>query len=423
MRSSAPTRSASVIRSTSSTIRKTSRLLRVSLLVAAVAIPAIVLGANSSSASSLGQLFTRVSTIFSRKETTTVKVAPVSPALSEEAAAPMTPSETLTVERSGHTATRLSDGRVLIAGGENSSGVLNQTEIYDAAGATFSAGGNLNDARADHSATLLGDGRVLIAGGRNGVGALSTTEIFDPSTGTFSSGPNLSVARAGHSATLFADGRILVAGGDGSGSAEIIDASLGGSAATGSMSGARSMHSASLLQDGRVLVVGGRDADGNELASGEIFDTPAVSGNYAFTYVNRTVTVNTACSAFNGFLPPIGGSVETGNGGDFANPVRAFKLNSTIPVKFNAICFGVPLTTGVHTLSATKYSNSTDSDPSIDATPTDAATTGNQFRLTDSEWHFNMNTKGLGNNGQGTWLLQATLFDGSKYTVWVGIKK
>ena len=126
---------------------------------------------------------------------------------------------------------------------------------------------------------------------------------------------------------------------------------------------------------------------------------------------------------FNGFLSPIGGAVEKGNGGSFADPVRAFKLNSTIPVKFNAICFGTPLVTGIHTMQAIKYSNATDSDPPIDATPTDAATTGNQFRLTGTEWHFNLSTKGLGNNGQGIWLLKATLFDGSSYSVWVSIKK
>ncbi len=149
----------------------------------------------------------------------------------------------------------------------------------------------------------------------------------------------------------------------------------------------------------------------------------ATSGNYTLAYVNGTVTVLTACSAFNGFLPPIGGAVETGTGGSFANPVKSFKLNSTIPVKFNAVCFGAPLTTGIHTLQAIKYSNSTTFDDPIDATPTDAATTGNQFRLTGTEWHFNLSTKGLGNNGQGTWLLRATLFDGSTYTVWVSVKK
>ena len=149
----------------------------------------------------------------------------------------------------------------------------------------------------------------------------------------------------------------------------------------------------------------------------------AASSNYNITYVNGTVTVLTACSAFNGFLAPIGGAVEKLNGGSFSDPVRAFKLNSTIPVKFSAICFGVPLTTGIHTLQAIKYSNATTSDSPIDATPTDSATTGNQFRLTDGQWHYNLSTKGLGSSGQGIWLLKATLFDGSTYTVWIEVKK
>ena len=145
--------------------------------------------------------------------------------------------------------------------------------------------------------------------------------------------------------------------------------------------------------------------------------------NYNVTVTNGTLTVLTACSAFNGFLAPIGGSVENGTGGSFADPVRSFKLNSTIPVKFSATCFGAPLTTGVHKIEAIKFSNATTSDAPIDATPTDAATTGNEFRLTGAEWHFNLSTKGLGGNGQGIWQLKATLFDGSSYSVWVEIKR
>jgi hypothetical protein len=145
--------------------------------------------------------------------------------------------------------------------------------------------------------------------------------------------------------------------------------------------------------------------------------------NYTLTYVSDKLTILTACSVFNGFISPIGGAVELGTGGAFNDPVRAFKLNSTIPVKFTAICFGAPLTTGVQTLQVIKYSTATDGDTPIDATPTDAATDGNQFRFTGTEWHFNMNTKALGGNAQGTYLLKATLFDGSSYTVWVSIKK
>ncbi len=147
------------------------------------------------------------------------------------------------------------------------------------------------------------------------------------------------------------------------------------------------------------------------------------SSNHLGSSDTKSITILTACSVFNGFLPPIGGSVETGNGGNFINPVRSFKLNSTIPVKFNAMCFGAPLTTGIHTLQAIKYSSATTADSPIDATPTDAATTGNQFRLTGTDWHFNLSTKGFGNNGQGIWLFKATLFDGSSYSVWVEIKK
>ncbi|HKY28414.1 MAG TPA: Ig-like domain repeat protein, partial [Pyrinomonadaceae bacterium] len=223
----------------------------------------------------------------------------------EFAEAAQTQSSTMTVERRGHTATRLSDGRVLIAGGENSSGALNQSEIYDPASATFSPAANMGAARVDHSATLLADGRVLIGGGRNGGGSLATTEIFDPAAGGFTNGPSMSVARAGHSATLFANGRVFIAGGEAGGSAEILDLAAGTSAPAGNMGVARSMHSAALLQDGRVLVVGGR-ANGNELTSGEIFD------NGIFSPLNNELKVNRVRAhlrvLFDGKVQIIGGS-------------------------------------------------------------------------------------------------------------------
>ena len=99
-------------------------------------------------------------------------------------------------------------------------------------------------------------------------------------------------------------------------------------------------------------------------------------------------------------------------------------MGSTIPVKFRLACGGVPDTIGVHTLQAIKYSRSTTSDATLDATPTDAATTGNQFRLTDAatgDWHFNLSTKtGF---SKGIWKLVATLSDGSQHVVWIEIKK
>jgi hypothetical protein len=130
-------------------------------------------------------------------------------------------------------------------------------------------------------------------------------------------------------------------------------------------------------------------------------------------------TVSRAALGFDGFLAPIGGADSTG--GSFNQPVRSFKMGSTIPVKFKATCGGAPVKTGVHTLRAYKYSNQTTNDEVLDATPQDAATTGNQFRLADDHWHFNLDTKAT-RMSKGIWLLEATLSDGSQHTVWIQLK-
>jgi hypothetical protein len=132
-----------------------------------------------------------------------------------------------------------------------------------------------------------------------------------------------------------------------------------------------------------------------------------------------TFAVTRAALGFTGFLAPISGADVTG--GDFAHPLRAFKLKSTVPVRFTASCEGGAVTAGVHTLQVIKYSDETTAADPIDATPTDAATTGNQFRLTDGEWHFNLDSKATGMTA-GTWLLRATLSDGSAHTVWIALK-
>src|SRR6266542_1340062 len=60
---------------------------------------------------------------------------------------------------------------------------------------------SMNVARASHSATRLSDGRVLIAGGENAGGALASAEVYDPATQSFSLTGSLAAARTEHTAT------------------------------------------------------------------------------------------------------------------------------------------------------------------------------------------------------------------------------
>ncbi|MGH9905744.1 MAG: Kelch repeat-containing protein, partial [Pyrinomonadaceae bacterium] len=253
------------------TASRLNRRLPASLVLIVLAIiAATAVATGKSSAGSLSQLFfgaagTSTNTHAEGPHTTLSNTSLMATALPQSAG--------LNNARRGHTATRLGDGRVLIAGGENSSGELSESEIFDPTSGTFSVSGNMTASRADHAATKLNDGRVLITGGRDGSGTLGTTEIFDPATGTYSSGPAMGVARAGHSATLLADGRVLIAGGNNSGSAEIFDPSSSTfSSLSANLNSARSKHSAALLLYGRVLLVGGQSGDGLAGFTAEIFD-------------------------------------------------------------------------------------------------------------------------------------------------------
>ncbi|HTV60668.1 MAG TPA: kelch repeat-containing protein [Verrucomicrobiae bacterium] len=193
---------------------------------------------------------------------------------------------TLITPRYGHTATLLSNGTVLIAGGEDSNNqVLASAEIYDPATETFSATGSLTTPRMGHTATLLPDGTVLITGGENFMGGgsiqtLSSAEIYDPATGTFSLTSSMNNAQIDHTATLLNSGQVLIAGGhyinpEGGGGysdSELYDPSAKTFTVTGSMVTPRMSPTATLLNDGTVLIAGGTDSEGNYIASAEIFD-------------------------------------------------------------------------------------------------------------------------------------------------------
>src|SRR5262249_26385677 len=171
-----------------------------------------------------------------------------------------TPSNPLSL-RTDHTATLLSDGRVLIIGGVDSSGSISSTEFYNpysVPAPSFSAGPALLRARSGHTATVLADGKILIVGGE----ATGSAEIFDPATQTFSmvSG-RLNTPRQLHSAALLNDSRVLIVGGVVGAntvltSAEIYDPqSQSFTPANGAMQTPRGLALLRVLHDGKVQVI------------------------------------------------------------------------------------------------------------------------------------------------------------------------
>jgi hypothetical protein len=173
------------------------------------------------------------------------------------------PSAQLADPRASHSATVLSDGSILVAGGFRkgpdgySQLYAATTEIVDPAG-RVRAGPPLVDARAGHVAVTLRDGRILLAGGWNANGLVRSTEVYDPASRTFARTGDLAIARGGAAATVLPDGRVLICGGgDGvaTASAELFDPRDAKFHATGSMRIARVGHTATLLGDGTVLVV------------------------------------------------------------------------------------------------------------------------------------------------------------------------
>ncbi len=116
--------------------------------------------------------------------------------------------------RSGHTATVLPDGKVLIAGGmKRNQDFYRSAEIFDPATGKFQLTGPMTVARVGHVAVLLPTGKVLIAGGWIGRVATDSSELYYPATGTFTPSATMTAKRGNPSATLLPDGDVLIAGG------------------------------------------------------------------------------------------------------------------------------------------------------------------------------------------------------------------
>jgi hypothetical protein len=166
--------------------------------------------------------------------------------------------------RQGHTATLLSNGKVLFVGNSGVNSAAAKLLTYDSttpASSTWALAGTMANTRYNHSAVVLDDNTVLVTGGF-GVDPKSA-EIYAPTTDSWSSATGMTSARTLHTSTKLLDGRILVAGGyDGTKALNTIEiytpASNSWTAPSDSkvLNTARAMHTSSLLSDGDVLFIG-----------------------------------------------------------------------------------------------------------------------------------------------------------------------
>jgi hypothetical protein len=341
------------------------------------------------------------------------------------------------------------DNKIYVAGGwvhSDANASTGALEIYDPVTDSWANGAPMSIPRGAMATAVIG-GKLYAAGGYASYPyhAFHTLEIYDPLSNSWLSGapmPN-AVSFAGGAAI---NGKFYVAGGVSVNETpptailQVYDP-LSDTWTTGDSMPTASYGLVAGVIHGKLVAVSGDTSNvaiydpilnswavGVPVPEPRLFMVASIIGSQMFVAggytqsreISGALQVYTPGFGFTGFLPPIGGADSTG--GSFGSPVRTFKMGSTIPVKFTASSGDSLVLTGVHTVEVAKYSDATTSAAPLDATPQDAATAGNQFRLTsDGQWQFNLDTKGTGMS-VGIWLLRARLSDGSQQSAWIQLK-
>jgi hypothetical protein len=300
----------------------------------------------------------------------------------------------MTAVRFGATATLLTNGQVLIAGGQSSSGALSSAELYNSGTNpgtdTFTATtGSLGTARYDAAAMLLANGSVLIAGGTGASGTLNSAELY--SAGTFASAGTMTAARTGATATLLLNGNnVLIAGGSTDGSTPLntaeIYATAGGSfsASNSTLNTPRFNGTATLFPNGMVLLVGGASGSTAELydpdsdkfdATGGLLNTDKPS--LTATLLNKDHVLITGLTS--GGSPVADAELYTPSFHPLGTVGLSSSDTSAMPDSFGAACILTVSGAGVSTCTSTVTPAEVGSSPhTITGTyPADSVHSGN----------------------------------------------
>ena len=184
--------------------------------------------------------------------------------------------------RTGHSATVLSDGRIVVSGGVIGGLVTGDVEIFDVATGTSSLAAVLPEPRRGHAAARLAGDAVLMAGGSGVDGTvLRTAVVLDPATGAVTALRQPAVDAA-HGRVGDAAHRRPGAGGwaaatAGRGSADLSSAEIYNpfaqtfSLLTTAMSVPRRGHAAILLPDNASVLIGGGTSNGVAQSAVDLF--------------------------------------------------------------------------------------------------------------------------------------------------------
>ncbi|TAK07109.1 MAG: hypothetical protein EPO39_07310 [Candidatus Manganitrophaceae bacterium] len=156
--------------------------------------------------------------------------------------------------------------------------------------------------------------------------------------------------------------------------------------------------------------------NGTPVSNGQTV-TLTQAGVNTFTLASTDAAGNTASQSatftvqspyqFSEFLPPL-------------TPGGIYHLGRVIPVKFRLTdSNGALVSSAVANLSLQQFSGEDPVGDPIDATSVSGADSGSLFRFDGSQYIYNLDTRSL---SAGTWVLRATLDNGSVYTIQIGLK-
>jgi hypothetical protein len=180
------------------------------------------------------------------------------------------------IARSHHVAVKLTNGHVLVLGGtrlHGAQGATAECEIWNPIGHSWYRAASMSHARTRHAAARLRDGTVLVTGGCGEEGRLPHAEIYDPNTDTWREIAPMRGARSDHSLTAIDSGRVLAAGRSASGGdgCEVYEIATNRWLRRVNPPRTPTAHTATLLPDGAVLLAGGIDPRGTSMAGAQIY--------------------------------------------------------------------------------------------------------------------------------------------------------